>query len=453
MDSGKRKFRMFDVILTVICVVFVAEAAAPVAAIGNQQFFWWILLILAFLLPYGLISVELGSTYEGRGGMYDWVKMAFSNRVASRVAWYYWLNFALWMALLSVIIPQVIQIIMGRTIPLIVTIIIQLIFIWIAVFISFFPASDSVWILKGSAILKMFLALSLGILGIYGAMTHGVANEFTLKSFLPTLDLNSVSLISVIIFNLLGFEVVCTFANSMENPKKQIPQSIITGGIVIAAIYLFSSFGIGVAIPTSEISRSSGMIDALQVLTGEKTGIFISVMSVMFMLTLFGNITSWALGVNNIAQYAAEDGNMPKIFIRKSKKNDMPIAVSIMNGIVSSTVVIIEPFISNQDLFWNFFALNLVMFLSSYVPMCPAFLKLRKIDPDRKRGFKVTGSDLSIKLMAYSPTIILIVAIFLIVVPLSYDLETLSKTLPITVGAIIGYSIEEIFIRVKKIKI
>ena len=33
----KKKFRLTDVILSVICVVFVAEAAAPVAALGNSQ--------------------------------------------------------------------------------------------------------------------------------------------------------------------------------------------------------------------------------------------------------------------------------------------------------------------------------------------------------------------------------------------------------------------------------
>ena len=35
----KKKFKLFSVILSVICVVFVAEAAAPVAAIGNSQYF------------------------------------------------------------------------------------------------------------------------------------------------------------------------------------------------------------------------------------------------------------------------------------------------------------------------------------------------------------------------------------------------------------------------------
>ena len=73
----KKKFNLGSVILSVICVVFVAEAAAPVAAIGNSQFFWWIFMIVLFLIPYGMISSELGTTYQGDGGLYDWVNKAY----------------------------------------------------------------------------------------------------------------------------------------------------------------------------------------------------------------------------------------------------------------------------------------------------------------------------------------------------------------------------------------
>ena len=58
----RKKFRLADVVLSVICVVFVAEAAAPVASIGNSQYFWWVFMMIAVLLPFGLISSELGST-------------------------------------------------------------------------------------------------------------------------------------------------------------------------------------------------------------------------------------------------------------------------------------------------------------------------------------------------------------------------------------------------------
>ena len=83
--SGKKKFKLLDVILSVICVVFVAEAIAPAAAIGNQQFFWWIFLIITFLLPYGLIVSELGTAYaDDEGGLYDWVRRAFFRRQVGR---------------------------------------------------------------------------------------------------------------------------------------------------------------------------------------------------------------------------------------------------------------------------------------------------------------------------------------------------------------------------------
>ena len=69
MGNKVKKFSFISVILSVICVVFVAEAAAPAAAIGNQQFFWWIFLIITFLLPYGMVVAELGTTYDSDGGL------------------------------------------------------------------------------------------------------------------------------------------------------------------------------------------------------------------------------------------------------------------------------------------------------------------------------------------------------------------------------------------------
>lgn len=443
--SGKKKFSMFSAILSVICVVFVAEAAAPVAAIGNSQYFWWIFMIVAFLLPYGLVSAEMGTTYESDGGIYDWVKNAFGSKMGTRVAWYYWINFPLWMASLAVMIPELLGIIFGWELGTLPCIIIELIFIWVIVAISFFPVCDSVWILNGAAAIKVFLAIVLGVLGVYMALTQGVANEVTVGSLLPSFDPDSLSFISVIIFNMLGFEVICTFAGDMEDPKKQIPKAIIIGGIVIAAIYMFSAFGIGAAIPTAEVSPDSGLMDAIMLITGKETGIFICIIAFLFMLTLFGNMISWSLGVNNTACYAAENGDLPAVFGKRSGKNEMPTGAAIMNGIVASIVVVIAPFIPNEDMFWSFFALNLVMFLMSYIPVFPAFYKMRKIDPNTERPFKVSGSDLVLKLYYVAlPMILLAVSIIFTAVPLSFDAETLSATLPITIGAIIFIAIGEV---------
>lgn len=450
--EGKKKFSLFSAVLSVICVVFVAEAAAPVAAIGNSQFFWWLFLLIAFLLPYGLISSELGTTYIGDGGIYDWVTKAFGHKWGSRVAWYYWINFPLWLASLAVMTPGLLTTVTGHNFSTVTAIIVELIFIWLVIWISFYPVSDSIWILNGAAVIKMLLALLVGGLGLYVALTKGMANEMTLKSLLPSFNLNSLSYISVIIFNLLGFEVICTFAGDMENPKKQIPQSIIVAGLVIAAIYIFSAFGIGVSIPTDKISTSSGMMDSFKLLTGSTGGWFIMTMAFLFLLTLFGNMISWSLGVNNTASYAAENGDMPQFFAKRSRKRDMPIGAALANGIVASIVVVIAPFLPNQDLFWAFFSLNLVMFLLSYVPVFPAFFKLRKIDPDTPRPFKVSGNDSFLRLLVILPMILIIISLIFTALPLTFDSETLASKLPITIGSLIFIGIGELIIIIKKIK-
>ncbi|MCI5624006.1 APC family permease [Anaerostipes sp.] len=446
----KKEFHLMDAVMTVICVVFVAEAAAPVAAVGNSQYFWWMFLLITFLLPYGLISAELGTTYEGEGGIYDWVSKAYGKRWGGRVSWYYWINFPLWMASLALMFPDTIGMLTGIQMGVVPSLIIELAFIWIVIFISFFPVCDSTWILNGAAVIKVLIALTLGILGIYGAVNHGMANTYTLKSLLPNFDLDSLSYISVIIFNCLGFEVVCTFADDMENPKKQIPQAIIIGGVAIAAIYIFMAFGIGVAIPTDQISTSTGLLNSIQLLTGHPTGIIVTVVAIAFLLTLFGNMISWSLGVNNVAAYAADNGDMPSVFGIRSAKNDMPVGASIMNGIVASLILIIAPFIPNQELFWCFFALNLVMFLLAYVPVFPAFLKLRNIDGNRPRPFKVPGGPVAIHIIAIVPMIMLVISLIFTAVPLSLDRETLEGVLPITIGAILCILIGEIIVRMKR---
>ena len=451
-EAPKKKFRLIDAIMTVICVVFVAEAAAPVAAIGNSQYFWWIFLLITFLLPYGLISSELGTTYEGDGGMYDWVSKAFGNKWGGRVSWYYWINFPLWMASLALMFPNVISLLTGTEMGLVPSLLIELAFVWIIVLISFNSICDSAWILNGAAAIKILIAVTLGILGIYGAVTHGVANEYTLSSMLPKFDLNSLSYISVILFNCLGFEVVCTFAGDMENPKKQIPQSIIAGGLVIAAIYIFMAFGIGVAIPSDQISTSTGLVASVQILTGSTRGVIVIAVAIGFLLTLFGNMISWSLGVNNVAAYSAENGDMPGVFKIRSKKTNMPIGSAVMNGLVASLVLIIAPFMPNEDLFWSFFALNLVMFLLSYLPVFPAFIKLRKTDADTERPFKVPGSPLFLKILAGLPMLLIVVALIFTAIPLSFDSETLTSMLPITIGAVIFIIIGEVIVNRKRDK-
>ena len=150
------------------------------------------------------------------------------------------------------------------------------------------------------------------------------------------------------------------------------------------------------------------------------------------------------------AAYAAARGDMPAVFSRRWAKNDMPIGAALTSGVVASAVcilgVIIELLSPASSLFWSFFALNLVMLLLSYVPVFPAFLRLRARDPDAERPFRVPGGRGLLRALAYVPMALILISIFFTAVPLSVDSETLSHYLPITVGSLISIAIGEVLI-------
>ena len=459
MEKRKKKFRLLDAILATVCITLVAESVMPTAAIGNSQYFWWIFLIIAFCLPYGMISAELGTTYQSEGGMYDWVKKAFGAKWAARVAWNYWINFPLWIASLAVAVTDVIMGIFDIELSVGWLLIIQLGYTWLVSFLGTQRIGDSKVIVNFGTVFKILFMLGLGILGIYVFIKTGEsANPIhSVADLLPSLDLAGLSFLSVIIFNFLGFEVVATFADDMENPKREIPKALIVGGALMALFYILPATGINIAM-TMDQAEASGITESFMILL-TKIGMHPDMVSIivitgglMFIYTMVANITSWPFGVNSVAKYSADDGGLPKVF-SKTNKDGVPYMASIMNGIVASIIVILgiilgEVSESASNLFWTFFSLSLVTLLISYIPLFLAFLKLRKTDKT-KRVYKVPGNDFVIKLFTYVPFVLLILGVIFTLFG-DFTPEYISSNMPLIVGVIVSFIIEEILVsRVK----
>ncbi len=444
-DVKQKNFKLVDCVLAVVCVVLTVEAAAPAAAIGNSQFFWWLFMLIFFCLPYSLISAELGTTYENEGGLSSWVTRAFGKGAGSRVALYYWINFPLWTTSIAVLITDNIPIIYGVELNTLSQLIIRLIFIWGLFIFSLINISENKWLFNLSTIFKTIIFLLLGFGGIYVALNKGAVNQMTPQSLMPSFDTQSLSYISVIIFNFMGFEVITTYVNDMPNPKKDIPRAVIVGGLCVTALYLLAAFGIGVAIPVEQISPSMGILDSIKLLFPYIGTIVFMLIGTMLIISMFANQLSWAFGIDYVARYCAiHNGGMPNIF-KKTSKNGLPIGVSILNAIVATVLVIIATIIKSDEIFWSFFALNLVMLLLSYVLLFPAFLKLRKVDKDIERPYKVFGNKAVTNAFAIIPMILLIVSIIFTVIPFSYE-EVAEKGL-VLIGTIIVLVLVEIVVR------
>ena len=459
----KKKFRLFDAILATVCITLVAESVTPTAAIGNSQYFWWLFLIIAFCVPYGMISAELGTTYQSEGGMYDWVKRAFGAKWASRVAWNYWINFPLWIASLAVAVTDVIAGIFDLELNIWVLLILQLGYTWLVSFLGTQRIGESKWIVNIGTFFKILFMVSLGLLGIYCFIKTGEsANPIeSAMDLLPTMDLLSLSFLSVIIFNFLGFEVVATFADDMENPSKEIPKALIYGGLLMAIFYILPATGVNIAM-SLEQAEAAGITDSFSILltnlgvNADLIRAIVIAVGLMFIYTMVANIVSWSFGVNSVAKYSADDGGLPKVF-SKTNKQGVPYMASIMNGVVATVIVVIGLILGQvsetaSNLFWTFFSLSLVTLLMSYIPLFLAFIKLRKTDKT-KRVYKVPGGPAMTALMAYVPFVLLVLSIIFTLFG-DFTKEYIEANIPLILGVVVSLIIQEILAaRVKNEKV
>lgn len=448
---SKKPFKLFDAVLACVCVILVVEAAAPSASIGNSKYFWWILSMFAFFIPYGLVTAELGTTYSGGGGLYDWISRAYGRKWGGRAAYYYWVHFALWMAALGVLFTEVIgQAFMPMGTWL--SVIVQLIFIWVVGILSLLPISESKILINLCSVFKVAIMAALGVLGVVFAVNHGVANPVNnFQDLLPSIS--GISFIAMVMFNFKGFEVVTTFASEMKNPRKEIPKALFMAGVIIVAFYLFASFGMGVAIPREELSTYGGLLDSFTyffVNMGLPGEILIPIIALMFLYSLLANPIVWALGVNDVAFKAAKDNAMPSVFAKESKKG-APLGATIASSLVASTLVLLSPIIPNPDIFWEFFALQILMLLLPYVIMFPAFKKLRRIDADTPRPYKVPGGKAVLNFITYSPMIMLLVSGILVAVYPNQDGTWTFEWLMI-MGTVVSLAVGEAFVHISASK-
>lgn len=449
----KYKFRLFSAVLATVCIILVGDAVAPTASIGNSQYVWWLIMILGFFIPYGLISAELGTQYPSEGGMYTWVKKAFGKKWAGRVAWYYWVNYPLWVASLADLVTVYLgQMFFGWEITWQVALWIQLGYILLVSVLGCLRISQSDWISNLGAVAKFIFMAGLGGLGIYALITHGSANPITSwTDFIPMLsadghfDFTGLGFVSLIIFNMLGFEVVSTFSDDMENPKKEIPKAIIIGGILIAIFYLLPSFGIGVAIPLSELRSDTGLLESYEILmhtiglSAELIQAILVFIGILFIYTLVANISSWNFGVNSVIACAAEDGVFPKSWAKRTKSG-VPYVPSIWTGLVGAVIatagILVAEFVSEEatNLFWTFFSLSLVTLLLAYLPMFMAFIKLHNQGRKTAKGFWIEGGKIKIALYGFVPFVLILIALFFTLFP-SFELTMWNENWPLIVGA------------------
>src|SRR2546425_11962837 len=92
----RKEFEIFDMIFITIAAVIGIDTLGAVSSSGAQILTWLLISAVTFLLPYGLLIAELGTTFPQEGGIYEWCKMAGGRYFAALASFLYWISNPLW---------------------------------------------------------------------------------------------------------------------------------------------------------------------------------------------------------------------------------------------------------------------------------------------------------------------------------------------------------------------
>jgi amino acid transporter len=246
----RREFKYLDMIFYTLAALIGLDTIGAFASFGAQSLTWLIISAITFLVPYALLTAELGSTFTQEGGMYEWCKMAGGRFYAALASMMYWVSNPLWLGgTLAIGAIAAIKSFwfgslnyqFGGTVATdaAVEILIALIFVWGTIWCAIL----SLRVGKYLSVFGSYLKLGLLVVFVLLAMLflvggHSKGGSLNFADLVPTNFFLIVSgIIPVLIFQWQGFEVQNGAGEEMENPQRDVPRSIIRAGIVAVLAY------------------------------------------------------------------------------------------------------------------------------------------------------------------------------------------------------------------------
>jgi amino acid transporter len=388
--------RRFDLVLFTACAIVGLDSVAFAAASGAQVITWLVISLVVFLIPYGMLTAELGSTFPLEGGPYEWARMGFGRPAGAVTAVLYWLSNPIWMGgtLSATVIATLNDFVLGKPLRTAGEIIIGLVFTWITVGMAIVAFRYGKWAPNIGTFVKIAVVGIFTALFIAFLVKHGhPAGTSTAADLKPSVT-GFLRVIGVLVFLWVGFELSNGASEEMHNPQRDVPRMIVGSGIIGVLLYGLTITGIILVIPKTELSSVSGFADAYKAVAGafHSHGLNVA-FGILIVLTLVGSGAVWLEGADRNQAIAALDGAAPA-WMGRFAKVGTPIAVNLTSGVIGSAFVFFVFLITKGSLA-NFFSIMIALVISttavSYVFIFPALVALRIKYPNVHRPYRVPG--------------------------------------------------------------
>jgi basic amino acid/polyamine antiporter, APA family len=380
------------------------------AQLGDVRLIMLVWILISIYAFFGVLcTLELGISIPRAGAWYVYAHRAFGGYIAFVVGICTWLGTAFAMGFSAYTLSEYAALLLPQLEPYI-----RLIAVVLLIFLALFHSIGVEVAGKSQEIITSLKSIGLIIFivlcFVYGQdVSHTQVANTTQKAIGGASIASFIIALQSVFYAFDGWNTAAYFTEENTDPAKNLPKAMISGLLLVVAIYLLVNWAILNVLTIEELAQSKlAAADAIKVIFGERSG---KVVTFFLMLSIFGMLNAQIMFAPRGLYSMSKD----KIFLAigaKVNAGGTPI-VSMLTTASASILLIM----SGKEICGRLSDVATFFFVMGYVSAFASLIRLRQVAPSLPRPYKVWGYP-------YMPYFMLIASLAFLVGAVVQDLPS-----------------------------
>ena len=281
-------------------------------------------------------------------------------------------------------------------------------------------------------IFKILFIVLIIVLGLAMGEPAGLSFAPTSRALRDVLSPAFAVSMFFVTFSYSGWNAAAYVAGEIENPRRNLPRSLIAGTLIVSVLYILLNF---VFLRTVPIAELSGKLEVGYVFAGRVFGAAGGrLMGAVIAFLLLSSVSAMIIAGPRISRVIGEDYRLFR-FLGKTTAKDIPAAAVVVQGLLSVFYIVTSTF--DQVIVFIGFTLNLFTFMTVLGVML-----MRRKRPDLPRPYRTWGYP-------WTPAAFLVIHVYILAYGLIYRPRESLAGLGLTAAGLVVYAIDRKTRRVK----
>jgi glutamate:GABA antiporter len=327
----------FGLTATYVFIICWLTGSSVMAAGGWTAIPMWVLGIITFLVPAGMAVAELGNLWPGEGGVYIWATRTMGETWGFVGGYLSWIPVILNAASSPAIIVQFLLLAFHAELGLTVSIILQLVILWGVIGLALAKLAANQRIMNGVFIVYWALTAVIFVSGLVYALRNGPGTPFDMHAATVPDFVGNGFLYGTVLLYLLGVETPYNMGAEFLSVRKSGPKMVVWGSIALVLIYLLTTLGTMMVLPSDQIDPVTGVIGMLG--TAAPRGVM-EVAAIVLAGIVFVALMSYQVTYSRLIFVSGLERHLPRIFTHLNPRTRNPVTAILIQGVLSSLILV-----------------------------------------------------------------------------------------------------------------